>query len=75
MGMPFSVCQNLNTMYIIVWRNSHKSPHLSETDHGFLESFDSFERAKEYADEIVEQEGKDNGRYYYDYQIYQEAKD
>ena len=60
--------------YIIVFRNSHREPHISQDSHGFKESYSSFEDAKAAAEEVIEAEGPKSS-WYFDYQIYQEAED
>ncbi len=40
-------------MYIIVWRNSHREPFVDVDSRQFLESYYSYESAKEAAEEIV----------------------
>lgn len=59
-------------MYIIVWRSSHREPHISQDDHGFKENYASYEDAKKYAEETIEQEGPAS-RWYFDYEIFEEA--
>ena len=61
-------------MYIIVWRNSHREPFLDTDSRSFLESYYSYEEAKEAAEEIVKN-GNENqpSPWYFDYQIYEEA--
>lgn len=56
--------------FIIVWRNGHKNPHVSENDNGFLETYATYEDAKSAADEI--NDPKDD--WYFDYQIYEEIE-
>jgi hypothetical protein len=59
-------------MYIIVWRNSHREPFVDVDSRQFLESYYSYESAKEAADEIVKNEG-DKSQWYFDYKIYKET--
>lgn len=59
-------------MYIIVWRNSHREPFVDVDSRQFLESYYSYEEAKNAADEIVENEG-DKSQWYFDYKIYEES--
>lgn len=59
--------------YIVVFRNSHRDPHILLDSHDFKESFSSYESAKEYADQIVEQQGP-RDPHYFDYQIYEESR-
>ena len=58
-------------MYIIVWRNSHREPFVDVDSRQFLESYYSYESAKEAAEEIVKNEG-DKSPLYFDYKIYRE---
>lgn len=58
--------------YIIVFRNCHREPFISVDNHDFKDEYYSYESAKEAADEIIEQEGKDSP-WYFDYQIYKEV--
>lgn len=58
--------------YIIVWRNRHREPFVSEDTHGFAETFSSYEHAKEEAEKTVEQEGP-KSPWYFDYAIYEEV--
>ena len=58
-------------MYIIVWRNSHREPFVDVDSRQFLESYYSYESAKEVAEEIVKNEG-DKSPWYFDYKIYKE---
>lgn len=56
--------------YIIVWRNSHRNPHLG-ADGIFLETYRTYEDAKDYAEEMIKTNPKDAD--FFDYQIYEEA--
>lgn len=58
--------------YIIVWRNSHKSPHILLDDHGFKEVFGTYGQAEEFAKDMLHDQGQDDP-YFRDYAIYQEA--
>lgn len=58
--------------YIIVWRNSHKEPHIEVDTHGFKESYDDYEDAKAEAEKIQEAEGP-RSKWYFDYAIYEEV--
>jgi hypothetical protein len=60
--------------YIIVWRHRHRDPHLGTDTHDFLESYSTYEQAKQHAEETVEHEGP-KSPWYFDYAIYQEAED
>lgn len=60
--------------YIIVFRNSHREPHISLNSHNFKEDFSSYEAAKEEAERIIDAEGP-KSEWYFDYQIYQEVED
>jgi hypothetical protein len=59
-------------MYIIVWRSTHKEPFVDVDSHQFLESYYSYESAKDAAEEIIKNEG-DNSQWYFDYKIYKES--
>lgn len=59
--------------YIIVWRNSHKSPHILTDDHGFKEVFGTYGQAEEFAKYMMDQWPDDS--YFRDYAIYQEAEE
>lgn len=59
-------------MYIIVWRNSHREPFVDVDSRQFLESYYSYEAAKQAAEEIVKNEG-DKSPWYFDYKIYEES--
>jgi hypothetical protein len=56
--------------YIIVWRNSHRGAHIDVDSSDFIETYSSYESAKEAADNIISQEGG-KSPWYYDYAIYQ----
>lgn len=60
-------------MYIIIWRSNHKEPHISQDDHGFKETYGSYENAKKSAEETLEAEGP-KSQWYFDYEIFEEAK-
>ena len=58
--------------YIIVWRNSHKEPHVDVDSRGFKETYQSFEEAKSAAEKIQSDENKNaKSEWYFDYCIYQ----
>ena len=60
--------------YIIVWRNSHREPHIDVDSHNFKEEYSSYESAKESAEEILRTENaNEKTPWYFDYQIYEEA--
>lgn len=59
-------------MYIIVWRNNHRDPHLDVDSNNFLETYGTYEEAKKAADEIVEAQGQ-KCEWYFNYVIYEEA--
>jgi len=60
--------------YIIVWRNSHREPHIDIDSRGFKEEYMSFEDAKKAAEEILRTENEnEKSPWYFDYQIYEEA--
>lgn len=58
--------------YIIVFRDSHHNPFILEDSHGFKETFESLEDAKEYAEKMVEDEAP-NSFHFFDFKIYEEA--
>ena len=58
--------------YIIVWRDTHRDPHVDVNSRGFKEEYHSFDAAKEAADEIVKNENQvEKSAWYFDYQIYE----
>jgi hypothetical protein len=59
-------------MYIVVWRNSHKEPHVSMDTHSFIETYSTYEEAKKSAEETEANMGN-NDPWYFDYKIYEEA--
>ena len=60
--------------YIIVWRNSHREPHIDVDSHNFKEEHSSYESAKKSAEEILRTENaNEKSSWYFDYQIYEEA--
>jgi hypothetical protein len=59
--------------YIIVWRNRHRDPHVGTNTHDFLETYSSYEIAKEEAERIEEEQGTKNP-WYFDYAIYEEVE-
>lgn len=59
-------------MYIIVWRNSHREPFPDVDSSGFMETYSSYEAAKEAAEETVDQQGSETP-WYFDYQIYEQS--
>lgn len=60
-------------MYIIIWRNTHREPHVDLDSHQFLEQYPNYEATKQAAEEIIKAEGE-NSIWYYDYQIYKEVQ-
>ena len=63
-------------MYIIVWRNSHREPFLDTDSRSFLESYYSYEQAKQAAEEILRTENEgEQSPWYFDYKIYEESND
>jgi hypothetical protein len=52
--------------YIIVWRNNHRDPFVDVNSHYFLETYSTYEQAKEAAEAILSED-------YFDYQIYEEV--
>jgi len=61
-------------MYIIIWRNSHRDPHVGMDSHDFIESFSDEESAREHAEETLKNENEDSpSPWYFDYKIYQEV--
>lgn len=60
--------------YIIVWRAGHRDPFISTDAHDFVETFSTFENAKQHADKVFEMENEENpSPWYFDYQIFEEA--
>lgn len=59
-------------MYVIIWRHTHREPHLDLNDRSFLESYSTYEQAKDAAENTLASEG-DESHFYYDYAIYQES--
>ena len=60
--------------YIIVWRNTHREPHINVCSHNFKEEYSSYESAKEAAEEILRAENEnEKSPWYFDYQIYEEV--
>lgn len=58
--------------FIIVWRNSHREPHIDVDSHGFKEEYNSYEDAKEEAENIQARENEGSkSPWYFDFQIYQ----
>lgn len=55
-----------------MWKNTHREPHVSVDSHEFLETFSTYEDAKESAEKTLENEG-DKSPWYFDYQIYEEV--
>jgi hypothetical protein len=58
--------------YIIVWRNSHKNPHVDKGSNGLKEEFSSYEDAKKSADDMVVNRGP-ACPWFFDYAIYEEV--
>jgi hypothetical protein len=58
--------------YIIVWRNTHREPHVDVDTHGFREEYSTYEEAKAEAEKAVEAEGPQSP-WYFDYAIYKEV--
>ena len=60
--------------YIIIWRNTHINPFVEHGSNGFLISYDSYELAKNSAEEMIQIENE-NGEspWFFDYQIYKEV--
>lgn len=56
--------------YIIVWRQGLKEPHVHLSDHDFLETYSTYEQAKEAAEEMHDI----NDKWYCDYAIFQESR-
>jgi hypothetical protein len=58
--------------YIIVWRNSHREPHVDINSRGFKEDYLSHKEAKEAAEKILKEENENKpSEWYFDYQIYE----
>jgi hypothetical protein len=59
--------------YIIVWRNNHRDPHIDVDSRGFIESYYSYEEAKNAAESIMSVENENNqSPWYFNYKIYEE---
>ena len=59
--------------YIIVWRDTHREPHVNLDTYNFKETYESYESAKKDAEEILEQENANEpSLWYFDYKIYEE---
>lgn len=56
--------------YIIVWRSSTREPHLDQDNHGFKETYSTYDLAKEEAERVLEQEGP-KSQWYFNYEIFQ----
>lgn len=56
--------------YIIIWRATHRDPHIEINAHSFMEIFDNKEDAIDYAQETVLTSPGDN--HYFDYEIFKE---
>ena len=60
--------------FIIVWRNSHKEPHIDIDSHEFKEEYSDHKSAKEAAEEIERSENAgEKSLWYFDYKIYKES--
>lgn len=60
--------------YIIVWRNSHRDPHVDVGSGEFIEKYSTYEDAKEEAEKVKRIENEnEQSPWYFDYQIYQEV--
>ena len=60
--------------YIIVWRNSHREPHIDVDSKNFKEEYSTYESAKEAAEKILRTENEnEQSPWYFDYQIYEEV--
>lgn len=60
--------------YIIVWRNSHREPHVQVDTHDFKDEYYNYEDAKNAAEEILRNENEGSkSPWYFDYAIYEEA--
>ena len=59
-------------MFIIIWRNNHREPFPDVNSNGFLETFNSFEEAKELAENTYKIENENSrSPWYHDYAIYE----
>lgn len=59
-------------MFIIIWRNSYRNPFPDLSSNGFLETYPSFEIAKEAAEKILKIENEtSHSPWYFDYAIYE----
>lgn len=59
--------------FIIVWRNSHKDPHINIDFNDFKEDYPTPEAAKAAAEEIYRTENEDEeSPWYFDFAIYED---
>lgn len=58
--------------YIIVWRNSHREPHIDTNSNDFKAEYSSYEEARKEAEVILLAEGPQS-KWYFDYAIYEEV--
>lgn len=61
--------------YIIVWRNSHVSPHVDIDDNHILQTYATEELAREEAERVYKIQNETNpSPWYFDYKIYKEVQ-
>jgi hypothetical protein len=59
--------------FIIVWRNNYRDPHVDVDSRGFIQSFYTYEDAKNAAEGIISIENETTqSPWYFDYRIYEE---
>lgn len=58
--------------YIIIWKHRHREPHVQVDSHNFMETYSTYEEAKEGAEETEEHIGSENP-WYFDYAIFEEV--
>lgn len=58
--------------YIIVWRSTHREPHVQTDTHDFKDEYSTLEDAKKAAIEIERQENESGqSKWYFDYEIFE----
>lgn len=58
--------------YIIIWRSTHRDPHIDVDSHNFKETYSTFDLAEKSAKETVEREGSESP-WYFDFEIFEKA--
>lgn len=59
--------------YIIIFRNSSRDPQIWRDIKGFIREFNTYEEAKQLAEEILKADRNTRNPYYLSYQIYEES--